>query len=75
MLAPDFRLRTTSAGQLGSRVRTFARPLPAPGSRCSRPALLAITASWGSTFFLIQDLLDRMPTLDFLAVRFAIAAS
>ena len=37
-------------------------------------ALLAMTACWGSTFFLIKDLLDRMPTLDFLAVRFAIAS-
>jgi drug/metabolite transporter (DMT)-like permease len=36
-------------------------------------ALLAMTACWGSTFFLIRDLLDRMPVLDFLAVRFAIA--
>ena len=36
-------------------------------------ALLFITASWGSTFYLIKDLLDRVPTLDFLAVRFAIA--
>jgi len=36
--------------------------------------LLAITAGWGSTFFLIKDLLDRVPTLDFLAVRFAIAS-
>jgi drug/metabolite transporter (DMT)-like permease len=36
-------------------------------------ALLAVTASWGSTFFLIKDLLERMPTLDFLAVRFVIA--
>src|SRR4051794_36422516 len=36
--------------------------------------LLGITASWGSTFFLIKDLLDRVPTLDFLGVRFAIAA-
>jgi len=36
--------------------------------------LLAITASWGSTFILIKDLLDRIPPLDFLAVRFAIAA-
>ncbi len=36
--------------------------------------LLAITAAWGSTFFLIKDLLDRVPTLDFLGVRFAIAA-
>jgi drug/metabolite transporter (DMT)-like permease len=37
-------------------------------------ALLAVTACWGSTFFLIHDLLDRVPTLDFLAVRFAIAS-
>jgi drug/metabolite transporter (DMT)-like permease len=37
-------------------------------------ALLAVTASWGSTFFLIKDLLERMPVVDFLAVRFAIAA-
>jgi drug/metabolite transporter (DMT)-like permease len=36
-------------------------------------ALLLTTASWGSTFFLIKELLDRVPTLDFLAVRFAIA--
>jgi drug/metabolite transporter (DMT)-like permease len=36
-------------------------------------ALLAITACWGSTFFLIKDLLDRVPVLDFLAVRFALA--
>ena len=34
-----------------------------------------MTACWGSTFFLIKDLLDRVPTLDFLAVRFAIAAA
>lgn len=37
-------------------------------------ALLALTAAWGSTFFMIKDLLDRVPTLDFLGVRFAIAA-
>ena len=35
--------------------------------------LLGMAAVWGSTFFLIKDLLDRVPTLDFLAVRFAIA--
>jgi drug/metabolite transporter (DMT)-like permease len=37
-------------------------------------ALLGLTAAWGSTFFMIKDLLDRVPTLDFLGVRFAIAA-
>jgi drug/metabolite transporter (DMT)-like permease len=36
--------------------------------------LLAVTACWGSTFFLIHDLLERVPTLDFLAIRFAIAS-
>ena len=38
-------------------------------------ALLAMTASWGSTFFLIRGLVERVPTLDFLAVRFLIAAA
>ena len=37
-------------------------------------ALLGMTACWGSTFYLIKDLLDRVPVLDFLAVRFAIAS-
>ncbi|MEP9365575.1 DMT family transporter [Nocardioides sp. CN2-186] len=35
--------------------------------------LIGITACWGSTFFLIHDLLDRVPAVDFLAVRFSIA--
>jgi drug/metabolite transporter (DMT)-like permease len=38
-------------------------------------ALLAMTACWGSTFFLIKDLLDRVPVLDFLALRFAVASA
>jgi len=36
-------------------------------------ALLAMAACWGSTFFLIHDLTDRVPPVDFLAVRFPIA--
>ena len=36
-------------------------------------ALLGVTAAWGSTFFLIKDLLDEISVLDFLAIRFAIA--
>lgn len=43
-------------------------------TRWASLALLFVTATWGSTFFLIKDLLERVPTLDFLAVRFAIAA-
>ncbi|AKT52039.1 DMT family transporter [Arsenicicoccus sp. oral taxon 190] len=37
-------------------------------------ALVGVTAVWGSTFYLIHDLLDTMDPLDFLAVRFTIAA-
>jgi drug/metabolite transporter (DMT)-like permease len=33
-----------------------------------------VTAVWGSTFFLIRDLVAHVPSADFLAVRFAIAA-
>ncbi len=36
--------------------------------------LLAMTACWGSTFFLIHDLLDRVPAVDFLEIRFTIAS-
>lgn len=37
-------------------------------------ALLATTMVWGSTFFLIRDLVKVLPTLDFLALRFTMAA-
>lgn len=36
--------------------------------------LLAVTAVWGSTFFLIRDLVATVPSADFLAVRFGVAA-
>ncbi|OFE15767.1 permease [Humibacillus sp. DSM 29435] len=36
--------------------------------------LVALTAVWGSTFFLIHDLVETVPPVDFLAVRFVIAA-
>lgn len=37
-------------------------------------ALLATAACWGSTFFLIHGLVTRVPVIDFLAIRFAVAA-
>ena len=37
-------------------------------------ALLAMTAAWGSTFFMIKDVVTRVPVPDLLTVRFAIAA-
>ncbi len=38
-------------------------------------AMTAMTAVWGSTFFLIKDVLQSLPSADFLAVRFWIAAA
>jgi drug/metabolite transporter (DMT)-like permease len=37
-------------------------------------ALVAVTAAWGATFIVVQDATSRMPVMDFLAVRFSIAA-
>lgn len=37
-------------------------------------ALLGVTMVWGSTFVVVKDAIERMPVLDFLAWRFAIAA-
>ena len=45
-----------------------------PASRLATLLLVAVTAVWGSTFFLIRDLVVHVPSADFLAVRFAIAA-
>ena len=36
--------------------------------------LILLTAVWGSTFFLIRDLVATVPPIDFLAVRFTIGA-
>lgn len=46
-------------------------------SRSGRAAasLLAMAAIWGSTFFLIHDLLHRLPVFSFLAIRFTIASA
>lgn len=43
--------------------------------RLAALALLSVTALWGSTFILIKDLNERLPVVDFLGVRFAIAAA
>jgi drug/metabolite transporter (DMT)-like permease len=43
------------------------------GQRWPFVALLTMTAVWGSTFFLIKDIVTRIPVPDLLTVRFAIA--
>jgi drug/metabolite transporter (DMT)-like permease len=42
--------------------------------RVATVGLVAITAVWGSTFVVVKDAVERMPVMDFLAWRFAIAA-
>lgn len=37
--------------------------------------LLVVTAVWGSTFFLLKDVITRVPVMDFLAVRFLLATA
>jgi drug/metabolite transporter (DMT)-like permease len=37
-------------------------------------ALVGVTAVWGSTFVVVKDAVERMPVMDFLSWRFAIAA-
>jgi drug/metabolite transporter (DMT)-like permease len=37
-------------------------------------ALLLVTAIWGSTFFLIKEVVTRIPVADMLAVRFGLAS-
>lgn len=43
--------------------------------RLATLVLLGVTASWGSSFFLVHDLVTRVPPVDFIAVRFAIAGA
>lgn len=37
-------------------------------------ALIVVTAIWGSTFIVVQDAVSQMPVMDFLGIRFTIAA-
>lgn len=43
-------------------------------SRLATVLLVSLTAVWGSTFFLVRDLVRSLPAMDFLAVRFTISA-
>ncbi len=51
-----------------------ARPGVRPPAALPVAGLLVVTAVWGSTFFLLKDVVDRVPVPDFLAVRFVVAA-
>ena len=47
---------------------------PSARTRLATLLLVALTAVWGSTFFLIRDLVQTVPPVDFLAVRFTLSA-
>ena len=49
-------------------------PRRLPPALLATLGLLAVTAAWGSTFFLLKDTLQRLPVADFLALRFLVAA-
>lgn len=51
------------------------RPLPVSSGALATAGLLGVTAAWGSTFFLIKDVVERVPVADFLALRFLVAAA
>jgi len=53
-------------------VASLRRP---DASRLATLLLLGLTAAWGSTFFLIRNLVTHVPPADFLAVRFAVAGA
>lgn len=42
--------------------------------RLAITALIAVAAVWGWTFLIVKDAISRMPVMDFLAVRFTVAA-
>jgi drug/metabolite transporter (DMT)-like permease len=44
-------------------------------SRLALTALVGVTAIWGWTFIIVKDAIQLMPVMDFLAVRFSIAAA
>ncbi len=54
---------------------TTAAPRRTSSARLATLGLLGVTAAWGSTFFLLKDVVERVPASDFLAVRFALAAA
>ena len=48
-------------------------PRRTSGATLATLGLLGVTAAWGSTFFLLKGVVERVPPTDFLAVRFALA--
>lgn len=43
--------------------------------RLALTALVGVTVVWGWTFLIVKDAVEKMPVMDFLAVRFTLAAA
>jgi drug/metabolite transporter (DMT)-like permease len=52
---------------------TALQPVRRPRPLAATLGLLAVTAAWGSTFVVVKDAIDRMPVVEFLTWRFALA--
>ena len=59
--------------QLDTRTAAEA-PRPVSHTYLPTLGLLAVTAAWGSTFFMLKETVSRVPVADFLALRFLVAA-
>ncbi len=49
-------------------------PAPSRPTALATTLLIGVTAIWGSTFVVVKDAVAQMPVMDFLAVRFGVAA-
>ncbi|MEV5541713.1 DMT family transporter [Saccharopolyspora shandongensis] len=81
MSTPEPAIGTSSPGNIRSPHSLSA---PDTGPQRSRPgvwnllalsSLAGVTAVWGGTFVLVKDAVSQAPAMDFLAVRFLIAAA
>src|SRR5437764_14258230 len=52
----------------------MTQPEARPRTALATVVLVAVCVIWGSTFVVVKDAVERMPVMDFLAWRFAIAA-
>jgi drug/metabolite transporter (DMT)-like permease len=59
----------TAGGDVGPAVTAD------PKARLATLALVVVTTIWGSTFVLIKNVVTTIPVVDFLAVRFVLAAA
>lgn len=63
-----------AAGRLNSVLKTNCMQPKTVSPLAPTIGLLAVAIVWGSTFFMLKDLVQQVPPLDFLGLRFGLAA-